>query len=213
MEQQNHQQQQPPVFTQQAQQASPQYPVYPKERPMLEFVEANKMFWRKGLTFKGRARRSEYWWGYLTYYIITVAWSALAVAIAFAVNFQHLDEMLVDDVAMMSRLLPVFLIACIPLIAVIVPVYAAQTRRLHDVGRSGWWVILSLIPLVPYVASVCFLFTAILHEDTTMLPVTVLTMLVSAGVTFILNLIVLVFTLQDSKPEENEYGPSPKYYY
>ena len=38
-------------------------------------------------------------------------------------------------------------------------------------------------------------------------------LLVSAGVTFILNLIVLVFTLQDSKPEENEYGPSPKYYY
>lgn len=214
MEQDN-QQQQPPVFTQQeqGQQYGQPYSPYPKERPMLEFVEANKMFWRKGLTFKGRARRSEYWWGYLTYYIISAAWSALAVAIAFAVNFQHLDEMMADDMTLMSRLLPTVLIACIPLIGVIVPLYAAQTRRLHDVGRSGWWIILSMIPLLPYVASLCFLFSAILHEDDTMLPVTVLTMLVSAGVTFILSLIVLVFTLQDSKPEENEYGPSPKYYY
>lgn len=180
---------------------------------MLEFVEANKIFWRKGLDFKGRARRSEYWWGYLVYYMITTIWSALAGIIAFAVNIQHFDEMLVDDMAMMSRFLPVFLIALIPLIAVIVPVYAAQTRRLHDVGRSGWWIVISLIPLLFYLATMFFFLDAYTSEDTTMLAVIVISMLLSAALAVILSIVILVFTLQDSKPEENEYGPSPKYYY
>ena len=33
-------------------------------------------------------------------------------------------------------------------LAIIVPSLAVTVRRLHDVGRSGWWILISLIPLI-----------------------------------------------------------------
>jgi uncharacterized membrane protein YhaH (DUF805 family) len=58
-------------------------------------------------------------------------------------------------------------------LAVIIPALAVSVRRLHDTGRSGWWLLVGVVPLIG-----CF--------------------------------ILLVFTLQDSDPGDNEYGPNPK---
>ncbi len=72
--------------------------------------------------FSGRARRSEYWW------------FALAYLLAYVV------ASLVDQVFGFP------LLTMILLLALLVPALAVSVRRLHDTDRSGWWLLLNLIP-------------------------------------------------------------------
>jgi len=58
-------------------------------------------------------------------------------------------------------------------LAVLLPSIGVGIRRLHDTGRSGWWLLISLIPLIGAI-------------------------------------VLLVFTIQDSQPGDNQYNPNPK---
>ncbi|RBY77568.1 DUF805 domain-containing protein [Blastococcus sp. TF02-09] len=73
-------------------------------------------------TFSGRARRSEFWW-------FVLAW-ALMYVVAVVV-----DQLIGA---------PIFTLLFI--LGTIVPYLAVSVRRLHDTGRSGWWLLLNLIP-------------------------------------------------------------------
>jgi uncharacterized membrane protein YhaH (DUF805 family) len=77
----------------------------------------------KYATFSGRARRSEYWWFYLAYLLVYVA----AVVI--------------------DAVLGVMILEVIVGLAALIPTLAVSVRRLHDVGKSGWWLLIGLIPL------------------------------------------------------------------
>ena len=95
---------------------------------------------KKYADFKGRASRSEYWWFQLFYMIVSF------VAIIF-------DGMYLDNSQSMG---PVELISTLLLL---LPALAVFARRLHDVGRSGWWMLVSftiigIIPLVVWAVSV-----------------------------------------------------------
>ena len=74
--------------------------------------------------FSGRAGRSEFWW-----------WALLTNVITGAAY--------VADLKLQTGLLAVLcmLITCIPTLAV-------EVRRLHDLDASGWWLLLSFIPLL-----------------------------------------------------------------
>ncbi len=76
--------------------------------------------------FSGRARRSEYWYFTLCNFLIALVLFALALAIGTIGN----------------------IIYFIYILAVLVPSLAVIVRRLHDVGKSGWFYFISLIPLV-----------------------------------------------------------------
>lgn len=80
-----------------------------KELPQVGFKEAAINAFKKMFQFKGRIRRSEYWWGYL---VLMICY--------FVVN-----------------LIPIIgqIAACFIMIACISMLF----RRLHDTGRSGWW--------------------------------------------------------------------------
>lgn len=80
-----------------------------KELPQVGFKEAAINAFKKMFQFKGRIRRSEYWWGYL---VLMICY--------FVVN-----------------LIPIIgqIVACFIMIACISMLF----RRLHDTGRSGWW--------------------------------------------------------------------------
>ena len=80
-----------------------------KELPQVGFSEAAQNFFKKCFQFKGRIRRSEYWWG------------ALTVAIASAV----------------LSLIP--FVGWVALIFLTIGGTSMLFRRLHDTGRSGWW--------------------------------------------------------------------------
>lgn len=120
-------------------------PLTPYANPMLAYdpnspgaplfnaspVQALKRFWSKGLTFTGRASRSEYWWMSL--------WQAVAY---FAIG---LLIVLAGTISSAAGWLTLFVLLCCLLLAAI-PSIALQVRRLHDTNQSGWLILLHLIP-------------------------------------------------------------------
>jgi uncharacterized membrane protein YhaH (DUF805 family) len=82
----------------------------------------------KYATFSGRAARSEYWWFFLFSFVASLILTVI-------------DIMLFGNESLMS-------IDLIFSLAILVPSIAVGVRRLHDLGRSGWWLLIILIPLI-----------------------------------------------------------------
>ncbi|MDH6440942.1 MULTISPECIES: DUF805 domain-containing protein [unclassified Streptomyces] len=78
---------------------------------------------KKYAVFSGRARRKEYWMYTL---FVTIIYIVLAV---------------IGVVAKQTWIPIVFYVA------ILLPSLAVLVRRLHDTGRSGWWVLFGLVPL------------------------------------------------------------------
>ena len=74
--------------------------------------------------FKGRARRKEYW------------------------MFVPLNVIVSMVLTILGGLIKCSWIGSLYSLAVLVPSLAVSVRRLHDTGRSGWWILISLIPVV-----------------------------------------------------------------
>jgi uncharacterized membrane protein YhaH (DUF805 family) len=77
--------------------------------------------------FRGRAKRLEYW-------------SFVFVNLLVAIFFYVADQELIHDQ------FPVFF--SLYNLAILLPSMAVSVRRLHDIGRAGWWLLIMLIPLV-----------------------------------------------------------------
>jgi len=86
---------------------------------MMTFVESIQTCFKKYACFTGRAARSEYWWFILFYFVLAF--------VAALIN-QNLYGLVV--------------------LAMFLPLLAVSVRRLHDTNRSGWWVLLGLIPVI-----------------------------------------------------------------
>jgi len=86
--------------------------------------------------FSGRARRAEYWMFFLINLIIIVVLELLGSAVRLFL-----------------------IVAGIYGLAVLVPSIAVAVRRLHDTGRSGWWVLITLIPFIGSIILLVFLAT------------------------------------------------------
>ena len=80
--------------------------------------------WRKFFDFSGRAGRKEYWLFYLIHMIVAIMLSSVDYLIGYN----------------LPALLTVYFIASI------IPTFAVLIRRLHDTGRSGWWLLLGFVP-------------------------------------------------------------------
>ena len=91
--------------------------------------------------FTGRARRKEFWMFTLIHLIIT--YGLIIVGGVFELGF-------------------VSIIAGIYIIGTIVPNLAVSVRRLHDTGKSGWWI---LISFVPFIGGIWFLVLAATEGD------------------------------------------------
>ena len=86
---------------------------------------------KKYAVFSGRARRKEYW--YFTLINLLIIFALVIVdLIAGTFNQQY----------------NLGLFTTIYYLAIIIPSFAVLVRRLHDGGRSGWWILLGLIPLI-----------------------------------------------------------------
>jgi uncharacterized membrane protein YhaH (DUF805 family) len=111
----------------------------------MSFTEAVRSCLRQYATFSGRARRSEYWWFVLASVLTMIAGFVLLALLAGLINY--LTDSTAADV--ISTVLGV--IALIGYAALIIPSLAVSIRRLHDIGRSGWWWWLGLVPLGSFV--------------------------------------------------------------
>lgn len=90
--------------------------------------------------FDGRASRSEYWYFFLFNLI-------------FSVVFLCLDMML----GTIDYELGIGVLGSIYALVLFVPSIAALTRRLHDTGRSGWFWLIALIPIIGPIILIVFL--------------------------------------------------------
>jgi uncharacterized membrane protein YhaH (DUF805 family) len=84
--------------------------------------------WRKFIDFSGRARRKEYWM-----FVLGVVLASIVAQIADAIIFGGLISGLLG-------------------LAVIIPAIACQVRRFQDQDRSGWLVLLNLVPVIGNIA-------------------------------------------------------------
>lgn len=103
----------------------------------MDMPTAVKTVLGKYATFNGRAPRSEYWW-----------WT-LALIILFIV-LGIVDGALIAPIQGFERFAPGAgqPLSLLVSLGIILPSLAVTIRRLHDTDRSGWWVLLGLVPLV-----------------------------------------------------------------
>jgi len=94
---------------------------------------------RNYATFSGRARRSEYW--YFALFNVIFAVAAIMLDKAFGTNFSF--ETAAGPIDAFYGYVYVLYI-----LFIFLPSLAVLVRRLHDVGKSGWFVLISLIPIV-----------------------------------------------------------------
>jgi uncharacterized membrane protein YhaH (DUF805 family) len=90
----------------------------------MDFMTAVKHVFANYANFSGRARRSEYWWFYLFNIIVNAVASVVDGAIGMPI------------------------LAIVAFLGLIIPGIAVSVRRMHDIGKSGWWLFIVLIPLV-----------------------------------------------------------------
>lgn len=169
----------------------------------MSFGEAIKSVFSKYATFSGRARRSEYWYFYLFYFLVDLALGCIPFLSALSVVWW---------------------------LAVLIPSLAVTVRRFHDIGKSGWNY---LIIVIPELTLMGYLFYNIINVIKEMVDagfkyynmadsvrafldriMTNSSFLSTLGVLIFIDLVVtilwLVWMTRDSQPGENKWGANPK---
>lgn len=105
------------------------------------FIEAVKYNFQHYADFKGRAQRSQYWWWFLFVVLTNAIFSTIDSAAGW--DIIQLPDMEGTTVPVeVSGFGP---LASIWFIALLLPNIAVGVRRLHDTGKSGWWLLLNLL--------------------------------------------------------------------
>ena len=112
----------------------------PRPQQMMGFMDAlTTVFRTKYATFSGRASRSEYWWAYLGYFVIATVLQIFALV----------GGIILIDAGQLA-ILPT-LIALVGIFALIIPTIAVSVRRMHDTGKSGWMLLILIIPCIGFI--------------------------------------------------------------
>ena len=104
----------------------------------MNLIESVKYCYKNYSNFKGRATRSEFWYFYLFFYLTI-----------FLLTF--ISGIIKEGEAM-------FVIGAIFVLGSLIPFAAVTARRLHDVGKSGWWQVLGAIPYVNIIGVIVLIF-------------------------------------------------------
>ena len=132
-------------------------------------ITAYKSMFKKYAQFNGRSRRSEYWLAsVMNMIIVMVFYFIMFIPMMFDITSNG------ELSGLTTVIMGIFgLLTFAYAMAILVPSLAMSVRRLHDTGRSGWFLLLNLIP-------------------------------------YIGGIIIFVFSVLDSQPGTNQYGPNPK---
>jgi len=155
-------------------------------RPIINFFDALKDCLRNYASFKGRARRSEYWWFMLVINVLTVLLitlmslylrGVLGIRIPiYSSSSSSYSSSIIDYRIYYDRqaILALIIITTIYGSCIMLPVLSSTVRRLHDVGKRGEYIFIGFVP-------------------------------------FFGGLALLVLLCLDSHQKPNIFGPSPKY--
>ncbi|MDO9416376.1 DUF805 domain-containing protein [Pararhizobium sp.] len=90
----------------------------------MTFVESVSTVLSKYVVFTGRASRSEFWW----FVLFNLGVSIIAAVIDMGLGIQAVGALVG--------------------LGLLLPGLAVSVRRLHDTDRSGWWLLILLVPLI-----------------------------------------------------------------
>ena len=94
---------------------------------------------RKYADFQGRARRSEFWLFWLFTFVVGFVLQMIGGMMGGAADPSN-------PAAMYSS--PAGIVLLLFYLAILIPSIAVAIRRLHDTNRSGWWLLIALIPFI-----------------------------------------------------------------
>jgi len=94
---------------------------------------------KKYAVFEGRSRRSEYWYFALFNFLIGLVLGIVDTAMGTVGSAR------------------IGLLGGLYSLAVLIPSIAVGIRRLHDTNRSGWWLLIALVPLVGWIVLLVFM--------------------------------------------------------
>lgn len=132
--------------------------------------------------FSGRAPRAEYWWFYLATFIADRV-----------LNFVEKQASAGDSLSGLFAL------------AVLVPWIAVTIRRLHDTGRTGWWLLIFIVPLAGFVGLAVqagFAGSDVIEDN----PVAFFGLV---ALTVIAGFTLFIFTVLQGTDGPNRYGADP----
>jgi len=151
------------------------------------FIEAVKTCFRKCFKFSGRAPRSEYWWWILFAWILGLI-AFMLDALLFGASFGQ-----AEGFAPLNSVVSLLLL---------IPGLSVSFRRLHDVNRSGWWII------APYcIWFVSFLFTFVISVFLQTIGSTLIFLVFLISIVYMIAIFIWFCTKGTIGP--NKYGPDP----
>lgn len=138
--------------------------------------------------FRGRSRRKEYW---LFALFLVIVYSVMAVILGLSIAAALSGGVSTSGLGGGARI--VALLFGLFLLAILIPTLAVGVRRLHDIDRTGWWIV------VPTVLSVL----SYLYGGTSLA-------LVLSLLSVVASITLLVFACLEGTRGSNRFGPDPK---
>ena len=166
-------------------------------KPRVGFGEAIKQGFRGYVRFSGRATRAEYWWWVLFVFLA-------------GLGFRIVDGII--RAATGSNIFGFGVFQILFSLAVLLPDLAVTARRLHDIGKAGWWqTVWYVFPFLALVTVVVLWVSAVALSWST--PAFALAIIVSI-IAFILSLGMTVWwvlwMVRQGEPGPNRFGPDPR---
>jgi uncharacterized membrane protein YhaH (DUF805 family) len=143
--------------------------------------------------FNGRASRQEFWMFYLFAFIFNIVAMVVDNILGTVFTFGEGYYEVRSTSGWISLLYG---------LALMIPTLAATVRRLHDTNRSGFWLLFPFLTIIPILLGVFLLEAEAYELGGFLFGISVLAII---G----LSITVFVFTVLDSTPGTNNYGPSP----
>ena len=115
----------------------------------MNFIQSISTCMRKYVTFSGRATRSEFWWFYL--FTVLVNLVATSQASSFVPTLLDGQDMTENESSYFLNNFFFLYLSTITSLILLLPSLAVAVRRLHDVGRSGLWILIAftVIGIIP----------------------------------------------------------------
>ena len=101
----------------------------------MTFMESVRHVLSNYANFEGRAVRSEYWW-FVLFYLLAQFVGAILDLSLFPGSFGPIGALLT--------------------LALLLPYLAVGAWRLHDIGNSGWWLLISIVPIIGFLVLLYF---------------------------------------------------------